>query len=180
MESNTNVLGENIKKKMEEKNLTTFELADRLKITTVELRRYITGKRVPKAPLIFHMARELDCSADELLGIEEAKELELILVPDKPTIRAVIEWLKCRAQNVTMAGARKMFQTAAAALEEQEQDKWIPCSVRPPENKKRVLVSYDTEDGKKVDISMFDKYGCLLGLVSAWRPLPAPYQEDEA
>ena len=66
------------------------------------------------------------------------------------------------------------------ALEKQEQDRWIPCSVRPPENKKKVLVSYDTEDGKKVDISMFDKYGCLLGLVSAWRPLPAPYQEDEA
>lgn len=72
------------------------------------------------------------------------------------------------------------LDTAIDALEKQEADKWIPCSVRPPENKKRVLVSYDTEDGKKVDISMFDKYGCLLGLVSAWRPLPAPYQEDEA
>ena len=67
-----------------------------------------------------------------------------------------------------------------SALELLEQDRWIPCNVRPPENKKKVLVSYDTEDGKKVDISMFDKYGCLLGLVSAWRPLPAPYQEDEA
>ena len=68
----------------------------------------------------------------------------------------------------------------AEALEKQEQDRWIPCSVRLPEYKEKVLVSYDTEDGKKVDISMFDKYGCLLGLVSAWRPLPAPYQEDEA
>lgn len=68
----------------------------------------------------------------------------------------------------------------AEELEKQEQDRWIPCSVRPPENKKRVLVSYDTKDGKKVDISMFDKYGCLFGLVSAWRPLPEPYQEDEA
>lgn len=72
------------------------------------------------------------------------------------------------------------LDTAISALEKQEQDRWIPCSVRPPENKKRVLVSYDTKDGKKVDISMFDKYGCLLGLVSAWRPLPEPYQEDEA
>ena len=53
-----------------------------------------------------------------------------------------------------------------------EQDRWIPVTERLPENKKKVLVSYDTEDGKKVDISMFDKYGCLLGLVSAWRPLP--------
>lgn len=65
-------------------------------------------------------------------------------------------------------------------LEKQGQDRWIPVTERLPENKKKVLVSYDTEDGKKVDISMFDKYGCLLGLVSAWRPLPEPYQEDES
>ena len=67
---------------------------------------------------------------------------------------------------------------AISALEKQEQDRWIPCKERLPEYKKKVLVSYDT--GKKVDISMFDRYGCLLGIVDAWRPLPAPYQEDEA
>lgn len=143
MESNNNVLGENIKKKMEEKNLTTFELADRLKITTVELCRYIAGRRMPKAPLIFQMAKELDCTADELMGIEDAKELELIRVPDKPTIRAVIEWLKCRAQNVTMAGARKMFQTAAAALEEQD---WTPVSKGLPETNDPVNVTWTNND----------------------------------
>lgn len=148
MESNNNVLGENIKKKMDEKNLTTFELADRLKITTVELRRYITGKRVPKAPLIFHMARELDCTADELMGIENAVAIEIVdrkpigkseMDPGQPTIRAVIEWLKCRAQNVTMAGARKMFQTAAAALEEQD---WIPVSKGLPKTTDPVNVTW--------------------------------------
>ena len=143
MESNNNVLGENIKKKMEEKNLTTFELADRLKITTVELCRYIAGRRMPKAPLIFQMAKELDCTADELMGIEDAKELELIRVPGEPTIQAVIEWLKCRAQNVTMAGARKMFQTAAAALEEQD---WIPVSKGLPETNDPVNVTWTNND----------------------------------
>lgn len=143
MESN-NVLGENIKKKMDEKNLTTFELANRLKITSVELSRYINGKTVPKAPLIFQMAKELDCTADKLLGIEEAKELELIWwVPDQPTISAVIEWLKCRAQNVTMAGARKMFQTAAAALEEQD---WIPVSKGLPKTTDPVNVTWTNND----------------------------------
>jgi len=143
MEINNNVLGENIKKKMDEKNLTTFELADRLKITTVELCRYIDGRRMPKAPLIFQMAKELDCSADELMGIEDAKELELIRVPDQPTIRAVIEWLKCRAQNVTMAGARKMFQTAATALEEQD---WIPVSKGLPKTTDPVNVTWTNND----------------------------------
>ena len=108
---------------MDEKNITTFELADRLKITTVELCRYIDGRRMPKAPLIFQMAKELDCTADELMGIEGQEQPDQD--PGQPTIRAVIEWLKCRAQNVTMEGARKMFQTAAAALEEQD---WIPVS----------------------------------------------------
>lgn len=65
-------------------------------------------------------------------------------------------------------------------LEKQEQYRWIPVTERLPKNKKKVLVSYDTEDGKKVDISMFDKYGCLLGLVSAWRPLPEPYTEKKS
>ena len=72
------------------------------------------------------------------------------------------------------------FNMAISALEKQEQDRWIPVTERLPENKKKVLVSYDTEDGKKVDISMFDKYGCLLGLVSAWRPLPEAYTEEES
>ena len=78
-----------------------------------------------------------------------------------------------------MSGFLKKY-FMSSAMEKQEQDRWIPVTERPPENKKKVLVSYDTEDGKKVDISMFDKYGCLLGLVSAWRPIPEPYTEDEA
>ena len=72
------------------------------------------------------------------------------------------------------------IETAISALEKQEQDRWIPCKERLPEYKEKVLVSYDTEDGKKVDISMFDRYGCLLGIVDAWRPLPEQYTEEEA
>ena len=78
-----------------------------------------------------------------------------------------------------MSGFLKKY-FMSPALEKQEADRWIPVTERLPENKKKVLVSYDTEDGKKVDISMFDKYGCLLGHVSAWRPLPEPYTEEES
>ena len=203
-----NVLGENIKKKMDEKNLTTFELADRLKITTVELCRYINGKRVPKAPLIFHMARELDCSADELLGIEEPAQAEKD--PGQPTIKAVIEWLKCRAQNVTMAGARKMFQTAAAALEEQD---WTPVSKGLPETNDPVNVTWTNNDpelyyadikGKRftacahyhkgkwwwyssVCQDLLDEYGesCMADEVDgaieiiAWKPIGEPYKGEK-
>lgn len=86
----------------------------------------------------------------------------------------ILEQAKDDKGRVPMSLVRQAFRNVI------EQDKWISCKERLPENKKKVLVSYDTEDGKKVDVSMFDKYGCLLGLVSAWRPLPEPYTEEES
>ena len=107
------------------------------------------------------------------------------------TEREAIEWLKgCVVSyevdnkgkpngNITCDLTQEVLDMAISALEKQEQDRWIPVTERLPKNKKKVLVSYDTEDGKKVDISMFDKYGCLLGLVSAWRPLPEAFEAEE-
>lgn len=54
-------------------------------------------------------------------------------------IEKVIEWLKRRAQNVTMAGARKMFLAAAAVLEEQD---WTPVSKGMPETPDPVNVTW--------------------------------------
>lgn len=140
MESNNNVIGENIKKKMEEKNLTTFELADRLGITSVELSRYITGRRIPKAPLIFQMAKELDCTAEELMGIEEPAQADE--EPNGPNVQDVIKWLKIREKSVALPGARKYFQTAAAALEKLEKQDWIPVSKGLPKTTDPVNVTW--------------------------------------
>ena len=98
--------------------------------------------------------------------------------------REAIEILKNMKWSITtkfnaVNNSAKALDMAVSALEKQEKDRWIPVTERLPEDKKKVLVSYDTEDGKKVDISMFDRYGCLLGLVSAWRPLPEAYTEEE-
>lgn len=40
-------------------------------ITEVSLSRYLSGNRVPKAPIIATMARELGVSADYLLGLAD-------------------------------------------------------------------------------------------------------------
>ena len=93
---------------------------------------------------------------------------------------AAIEWFSMLKKKFVKTEYEGYLDLAISALEKQEEDRWIPVTERLPKNKKKVLVSYDTEDGKKVDISMFDKYGCLLGLVSAWRPLPEPYTEEKA
>lgn len=57
------------------------------------------------------------------------------------------------------------------------EQKWIPVSERLPEMKKPILATYKTEDGLKVDRTMFDRYGFLIGEVTAWMPLPEPYSE---
>lgn len=89
-----------------------------------------------------------------------------------------------------------------AALEKQERDRWIPVTERLPEEKdagilkklgtdkrsdyvlatvevrgERMTVTACTYDGKW-DWNM--KYAFPDYKVIAWRPLPAPYQEDEA
>ena len=90
---------------------------------------------------------------------------------------------------------------AISALEKQEQDRWIPCNVRLPKEKdagilkkigtdkrsdyvlatvevkgERMTVTACTYDGKW-DWNM--KYAFPDYKVIAWRPLPAPYQEDK-
>ena len=91
---------------------------------------------------------------------------------------------------------------AIAALEKQEQNRWIPCSVRLPVEKdagilkklgtdkrsdyvlatvevkgERMTVTACTYDGKW-DWNM--KYAFPDYKVIAWRPLPEPYQEKES
>ncbi len=61
-----------------------------------------------------------------------------------------------------------------------EQARWIPVSEGLPENGKNVLVTVSYfDDGAKVRISENDKYGFLCGNVSAWMPLPEPYEPQE-
>ena len=94
------------------------------------------------------------------------------------------------------------FDLAISALEKQEQNRWIPCSVRLPVEKdagilkklgtdkrsdyvlatvevkgERMTVTACTYDGKW-DWNM--KYAFPDYKVIAWRPLPEPYQEKES
>ena len=64
------------------------------------------------------------------------------------------------------------------AIKALERSRWIPVSEALPEKNQRVIVCYETMEGLKVDISMFDKYGCLIGKAVAWMPLPEPYRAE--
>ena len=105
--------------------------------------------------------------------------------------REAIEWFKKRRDSSPMAGARKMFVTAIAALEKQ---RWIPVTERLPENFQGVLAwiernkwgdgdtptkTQECAIGGQIDGSWhFDGYSGKGTRCIAWRPLPEPYKDD--
>jgi hypothetical protein len=85
-----------------------------------------------------------------------------------------------RAQPSTDYQMAEVYTMAIEALE--QKSRWIPVSERLPKEGKEVLVSgYDTYN-KKVIISRYqgEQYGFTCGLVSAWMPLPKPYEPQES
>ena len=80
------------------------------------------------------------------------------------------------------------FDLAISALEKQERDRWIPVTERLPELESEVLVTDEYGEIRHADYSDWlgkakfrtVEESMTLEDVKAWRPLPAPYQEDEA
>ena len=102
-----------------------------------------------------------------------------------------LEWLKHRRDNMPMAGAKRMFDIAISALEKQEKDRWRPAT----ENPKKPKYQFDTylvyTKYERFGIADFFADGRWIGYdidgdqidgdeITAWRPLPEPYQEDKA
>ena len=61
----------------------------------------------------------------------------------------------------------------------QPEPSWIPTAKRLPEIKQRVLITYNTEDGLKTDVTWYDTYGFMLSEnVTAWMPMVEPYRAE--
>ena len=112
------------------------------------------------------------------------------LIEAKNDSKKVIEWFKKRRDGSPMAGAKEMFGHAMAALERQEQDKWIPVT----ENPKKPASQFDTylvyTKYERFGVADFFADGSWIGYdidgdqidegeISAWRQLPEPYKEDK-
>lgn len=102
-----------------------------------------------------------------------------------PTIvisrEAVIQTIEDAKNAGELTFARTIKRIMELSPVTQKSGKWIPVSERLPELKQRVLVSYETmDDGKKVDITIYDKHGFLIGGAHAWMPLPKPYEPQES
>ena len=62
-------IGDRIKQRLDELNMSQRELAKACKITEVSMSRYINGNRVPKGPMCVTIANALGCSVEWLLGM---------------------------------------------------------------------------------------------------------------
>lgn len=64
-------IGKRIKAALDAKGMTQRELAKKIRVTEVSVSRYITGNRMPIAPIITDIAKVLGVSTDYLLGVNE-------------------------------------------------------------------------------------------------------------
>ena len=64
-----------IKSILELKNMSQRELAKRMKISEVSVSRYLNGERIPKANVLFSMAKALEISIIELIEFDEYRQV---------------------------------------------------------------------------------------------------------
>ena len=69
--------GNRLRKTMIDKNMTGFELSQKLEVTPSMISNYISGRRFPGFYSLKKLALALDVSIDYLLGLSEEKTIEL-------------------------------------------------------------------------------------------------------
>ena len=101
-------------------------------------------------------------------------------------IRDAIEWLSLLKEKFVHTAYEKYLHFAISALEEQERDKWVPCSERKPDIDSEVFITdsfgeighaYYFNLGDRVCFVTAEEY-TILEDVKAWKPVPEAYKGD--
>ena len=87
MKDKSSVFGLNMKQKREEKGLSQIDLAKQMCIANNSITRYEAGKVTPNVLLAKDIAQALDCSLDELCGLDSTDaDTELIALANKASL----------------------------------------------------------------------------------------------
>lgn len=65
-----NAIGKNLERMMMQRRLTERQLAKMVDVYPSSISQWLNGMREPQAYSIVKLCKALDCSADELLGIQ--------------------------------------------------------------------------------------------------------------
>lgn len=66
-----NLFGENLKKLMDEKNITAAELAEKTNLSRATISKYINKKQSPKPKAIINLSIVLGISIQDLIGFTD-------------------------------------------------------------------------------------------------------------
>ena len=140
-------------------------------------------------PLLKRVDGFKTCLAGERNGYEErvveivekwSKEQENKMTKQEAIYQ--IKNLAVLSSEKDMASITEALEMAIEALQQEpKRGKWIPVTERLPEIDKRVIVTGTMWGLWEVDIDRWNgerwvKYG---GYVSAWQPIPEPYEESD-
>lgn len=70
-ERKKNMIGENIRKARKAAGMSQAELAERLKVRQKDVSRWENGAHMPSLEIFAEICRQLDASADEVLGLKQ-------------------------------------------------------------------------------------------------------------
>lgn len=68
---------------------------------------------------------------------------------------------------------------AIKALEQQDKDRWIPVSEKPPSDDDIILYSGHYLSEEEVDSCSGEWFLDRKEYMTAWKPMPEPYEADE-
>lgn len=65
------MIGENLRKARKEAGVLQVELAERLQVRQKDISRWENGEHVPSLEMFVKICRELNASADDILGLKK-------------------------------------------------------------------------------------------------------------
>lgn len=104
---------------LKKNNMTQRELANKVGITEVSLSRYISGKRIPKGPVIANIANVLHTTANYLLG-SEAKGNEPYSIDQNIILKSIDYYGEEIQSTVCMEECAELIQAVSKMIRESD------------------------------------------------------------
>ena len=95
------MIAKNMRNRMDALNIRQCELAEKVGVTNVSMSRYLSGARVPKAPILVSIARELQTTVEELTGTTIDEDAQTMFYYVRLAVREKSpQWTKAQKMEI--------------------------------------------------------------------------------